>query len=155
MSYYAQRYLPILIAGTLGIVSGSYIFDPILKQYKVDTNGSFQPEQLPFQPNPTNSNPTLSESIKDAVTPIKTNESEHLSQNRGGVGSTGLSGLTHAAEASDTQQRAEHLRELAVKNASARAVESAKRRKEVEPSIGETLKAKVEEAVDGIEAAKK
>ncbi|KDN37947.1 hypothetical protein K437DRAFT_270721 [Tilletiaria anomala UBC 951] len=43
MSYSQQRLIPILLATFVGVASGVYIFDAPLKQYKSDTDGTFDP----------------------------------------------------------------------------------------------------------------
>lgn len=52
---WTQRYLPILVASTIGVVSGYYIFDPALRQSAKDLN--------------LNPPPSPVEQVKEAVTP--------------------------------------------------------------------------------------
>lgn len=66
---YVQRIAPLLLATAVGVASGVYIFDGPLKQYKQDTQGTFDPDQaVPA----INSSPDVlaSTSSEDASTAI-------------------------------------------------------------------------------------
>jgi hypothetical protein len=41
---FRQRAAPWMIAALVGIGSGVYIFDPIMRQYVIDSRGTFDPE---------------------------------------------------------------------------------------------------------------
>lgn len=41
---YRQRIVPLFIATFVGVVSGVYVFDPLLKQYAIDSRGTFDPK---------------------------------------------------------------------------------------------------------------
>jgi hypothetical protein len=41
----SQRLVPLLLVAFVGVVSGVYIFDGPLKQYRSDTDGSFKPDK--------------------------------------------------------------------------------------------------------------
>ncbi|KAK9896811.1 hypothetical protein P389DRAFT_194464 [Cystobasidium minutum MCA 4210] len=44
------RFASLFLATGVGIVSGIYIFKPLLEQYKADTHGTFRPEQRSSSP---------------------------------------------------------------------------------------------------------
>lgn len=44
MSFARQRVLPLATATVIGVTSGVYIFDPLIKQYRDETRGTFKPE---------------------------------------------------------------------------------------------------------------
>lgn len=39
-----QRMVPLMLATFVGVASGMYIFDPLLKQYAVDSRGTYDPK---------------------------------------------------------------------------------------------------------------
>ncbi|KAE8226059.1 hypothetical protein CF319_g1297 [Tilletia indica] len=41
---YTQRLVPVFVATFVGIATGAYVFQPLLDQYKVNTHGTFRPE---------------------------------------------------------------------------------------------------------------
>jgi hypothetical protein len=41
---FRQRAAPFMVAGLLGVGSGVYIFDPMLRQYAIDSRGTLDPE---------------------------------------------------------------------------------------------------------------
>lgn len=48
---WAQRFLPLAVASSIGIISGVYIFDPIVRQYTVDAGLAPEHRAL-LRPNP-------------------------------------------------------------------------------------------------------
>lgn len=41
---FRQRAAPLMMAGLLGVASGVYIFDPLLRQYAIDSRGTLDPD---------------------------------------------------------------------------------------------------------------
>jgi hypothetical protein len=41
---FRQRAAPIMLAGLVGVGSGMYIFDPLMRQYAIDSRGTGDPE---------------------------------------------------------------------------------------------------------------
>lgn len=57
---YVQRIAPLLLATAVGVASGMYIFDGPLKQYKQDTDGTFDPDRAaPHLPTASDSSPDV------------------------------------------------------------------------------------------------
>ncbi|KAI9033623.1 hypothetical protein CLU79DRAFT_724639 [Phycomyces nitens] len=50
------RILPVLIASGIGVATGIYVFQPLLKEYEADTNGTWvlpgDKQILPFENKP-------------------------------------------------------------------------------------------------------
>lgn len=148
MSGASQRIIPLLAAAALGMVSGAYIFDPILRQYAQDTNGTFRPEDASSSSSSSGAGASsavgaggASASTGQGPAQSFTSAGEAREPSSGGVGNASvLSSLQQASSSSPpssssssssastsdsgAQARAEKQRELAVSNASARAVEA-------------------------------
>ncbi|PWN29898.1 hypothetical protein BDZ90DRAFT_519 [Jaminaea rosea] len=97
----SQRLFPLFAASVVGVATGYYIFDPILRQYSRDTSGTFQPEQINGG---AGSSPSKPEAVPSLTRGI-------LAQDEG-------------------QKRADELRAKATMNAAQRASEAAKERAE-------------------------
>ncbi|PWN37489.1 uncharacterized protein FA14DRAFT_14469 [Meira miltonrushii] len=41
---YRQRIVPLLLVTFVGVASGVYIFDPLIKQYAIDSRGTYDPK---------------------------------------------------------------------------------------------------------------
>jgi len=41
---YRQRIVPLLLVTFVGVTSGVYIFDPLIKQYAIDSRGTYDPK---------------------------------------------------------------------------------------------------------------
>lgn len=124
----SQRILPLLVAGTVGLISGVYIFDPLLRQYAKDTKGTFDPEVAKANSPLASAKAAIggtgggSSPIPDS--PLGASNNSSTTNSAGGMGE----GISRTLGMSESQDRATQQREMAVKNAAARAVESAQSR---------------------------
>ncbi|KAL9933662.1 hypothetical protein V8E36_007320 [Tilletia maclaganii] len=74
---YTSRMAPVMAASIVGVVTGVYVFQPLLVQYRNDTQGTFRPEQKDLkvdsvaQSEKEPAQPAALSPAKPASTPLK------------------------------------------------------------------------------------
>ncbi|CAO1612633.1 unnamed protein product [Parajaminaea phylloscopi] len=104
----SQRIIPLLAVSVVGVATGIYVFDPLLKQYAQDTGGTFRPKDASSS---TNAGKDGSSSARADASPSP---------------SAALKGII----GTDETRRAEDIRNKAALNAASRATEAAQSRAE-------------------------